>query len=1044
MKRDNSLGGGRHSRRIRRALKGRRLGHRHRLQIESLESRALLSAAPAPQLVADLNTTPLSSNPGDFITIGKITYFSADDGLHGRELWETDGTAAGTKLVRDINIGIGFSNQEIAEPGSSNPTNLIDAGGMLAFIADDGLHGPQIWKSDGTSAGTIRLTNISSGLYPPPPPTNLVGGNGTIFFLQEADVSTPDFSTAGQELWATNLATGKSQLLRTFIFDSPFGLTGVGGELFFVASDDSNGFALWKSDGTVAGTHVVKDLGGIHDLTTVNGKLYFVAPDDTSGRDQLWSSDGTAAGTVEISDLSNSNPFQFNLQISDFTSSGYKLFSLQNNQVWTSDGTDAGTQLVTDFSTFGSVGFYPQSIDVHGELFVIVYDYPASTYELWKIDGTQQGTQRVGALPGYAPDSYGSNRSDLTLVDGTLYVTQSMTIDITGTEEFRETAKIWASDGTAGGTGQVDDLIGPLQSLVPGLPVGTLLFSKFDPTHGTELWKTDGTAGGTLLVKDINTDTGYSRIADLVNSNGTLYFAVDSDDNGAQLWASDGTAAGTRLVDTVVAGFTNDNVRHLTNVDGKLFFTSGVDEPDGLWTSDGTSTGTVSLSKAFFNVRDLTAVGNKLFFASEYFAANEGYYGYRPALWVSDGTPDGTVVFKSVDPQNIGTYAGSLTNVNGTLFFTVQNQFSQAEELWKTDGTPQGTIELAQTPSVESGSFINVSGELFFVTINSLKGIELWKSDGTPDGTFPIKVLNPALTQSDFYNQIRPVNLNGTLYFSVNDGIHGTELWKSNGTTAGTVMVKDIARGNYPGDGPRSSGPYDLTVVNRTLFFAADDRVHGPELWKSDGTARGTVMVKDILRGNNNYSYPRDLTSANGTLYFAATDSSHGSELWKSNGTAAGTVMVADIRPGKVSSYPYNLTVVNGTLFFTANDGVHGSELWKLTLPAGNANGNGTGTVSLRSFIFSSGQPLATAATSYAAAGSTAVQSGGNSFNLALGSTTRATSTDSSLATASDVQASGANSSTAPDNALASGLITDDVLRQLSLAAIDHVLASTR
>src|SRR5262249_6525899 len=142
-----------------------------------------------------------------------------------------------------------------------------------------------------------------------------------------------------------------------------------------------------------------------------------------------------------------------------------------------------------------------------------------------------------------------------------------------------------------------------------------------------------------------------------------------------------------------------------------------------------------------------------------------------------------------------------------------------------------------------------------------------------------------------------------------------------------------------------------LTNVNGTLFFSADDGVHGIELWKSDGTAGGTVMVKDInpntgayftgypKRGNSN---PRNLIDFDGTLYFAARDS-NGLELWKSDGSEAGTVRVRDIFAGASyyeltpfsldllgnSSAPANLTIAsNGTLLFSATDGIHGTELW--------------------------------------------------------------------------------------------------------------------
>jgi ELWxxDGT repeat protein len=83
-------------------------------------------------------------------------------------------------------------------------------------------------------------------------------------------------------------------------------------------------------------------------------------------------------------------------------------------------------------------------------------------------------------------------------------------------------------------------------------------------------------------------------------------------------------------------------------------------------------------------------------------------------------------------------------------------------------------------------------------------------------------------------------------------------------------------------------------------------------------------MVKDI--------YPERLTAVNGALFFSGDDGIHGEELWKSDGTEAGTVLVEDINPGSGSSGPGSLTAVNGALFFGANDGVHGGELWAWSL----------------------------------------------------------------------------------------------------------------
>jgi ELWxxDGT repeat protein len=174
-------------------------------------------------------------------------------------------------------------------------------------------------------------------------------------------------------------------------------------------------------------------------------------------------------------------------------------------------------------------------------------------------------------------------------------------------------------------------------------------------------------------------------------------------------------------------------------------------------------------------------------------------------------------------------------------------------------------------------------------------------------------------------------SVNGILYFQANDGVNGSELWKSDGTAAGTVLVKDIFAG------PSSSNARYLTDVNGILYFQADDGVNGSELWKSDGTAGGTVLVKDINVGSSSSSV-RYLTNVNGTLYFRADDGVNGNELWKSDGTAAGTVLVKDIRVGSSSSSVRRLTNVNGTLYFRASNGVNGTELWK-------SDGTDAGTV---------------------------------------------------------------------------------------------------
>src|SRR5262249_22594237 len=143
---------------------------------------------------------------------------------------------------------------------------------------------------------------------------------------------------------------------------------------------------------------------------------------------------------------------------------------------------------------------------------------------------------------------------------------------------------------------------------------------------------------------------------------------------------------------------------------------------------------------------------------------------------------------------------------------------------------------------------------------------------------------------SDGSNPTGLTDVNGVLYFTATDYFTGSELWKSDGTTAGTVMVKDIEPYLSPRGGGLGSEPTELTNVNGVVFFAASRFEDGTELWKTDGTDAGTVQVKDIAPGPAS-SQPAQLTNINGMLFFIACDAA-GCELWKSDGTTAGTVRV--------------------------------------------------------------------------------------------------------------------------------------------------------
>ena len=218
-------------------------------------------------------------------------------------------------------------------------------------------------------------------------------------------------------------------------------------------------------------------------------------------------------------------------------------------------------------------------------------------------------------------------------------------------------------------------------------------------------------------------------------------------------------------------------------------------------------------------------------------------------------------------------------------------------------GQPQFVKQVAQVTSV-----VEMNGNFYFVS-----GSELWKSDGTTNGTVPIKQFQNV----GFAQQMKLIVGGSHLYFFANDGTNGFELWKSDGTTNGTVLIKDI---NPNGDSFQGAYQVLIWAIN-TLFFTADNGTNGVELWKSDGTEVGTSMIKDINPGAEG-STPQFAIYHNGELFFDASNGVVSRELFKSDGTEAGTVLVKDIGESAITgvnpSFPGSFFVSNNELYFIA------------------------------------------------------------------------------------------------------------------------------
>ena len=245
-------------------------------------------------------------------------------------------------------------------------------------------------------------------------------------------------------------------------------------------------------------------------------------------------------------------------------------------------------------------------------------------------------------------------------------------------------------------------------------------------------------------------------------------------------------------------------------------------------------------------------------------------------------------------------------------------------------GTPYLVQDIDTTPNASSvavRAMGAVGARVFFGGQDAAHGAELWTSDGTEEGTVLVKDIRPG-PQGSAVQSLTAVG--DALFFVVDDGVHGTELWTSDGTEDGTRMVRDVAPGR------RSSAPSLLTGIDGLLYFVADDGQHGAELWISDGTEPGTVLVADVRPGATGAGIEH-LVDAGGIVSFAADDGTHGREPWASDGTPDGTALVDDVNPGAAGSDPTGLVRLGDTVLFAADDGATGRELWRFDDPASGA-----------------------------------------------------------------------------------------------------------
>lgn len=785
-------------------------------------------------------------------------------------------------------------------------------------------------------------------------PKGIVKFNGHLFF-------TAFTRSYGREIWVSTGEPNEATLLKDIM---PGGGTSVGynfnesavvlnNKLYFIARDGLSNGEIWCTDGTREGTEkVTHSLNkNIEKLTLVGNKIYFLI--NTNNLLQVWQSDGTEAGTQIVrEDIGIWNTPSYQGKYNSLFIFTFQPYGINTSRVWRSDGTHDGTFAVTDPMYGNGAGpsgssDLTQYIEFNNELYFVNW------YHIYKTDGTKENTQTVFEFDNSSHKKI--DYADVIEINGKLYF---LFFEVDGKRLF-----IWETDGTELGSRKIYDESGDRYFMTSNLAQsgGDLVFCGKNATGGTSPIKFDLQSYTTTYLDEIEETTTppwiFSNDSDfcLIRQVGEqgLFITSPTDSRKRKGWMTD------------FAEGTITNIENLNDVSdiillGDLFYFSktGVDQGRELWKSDGTNENTVvcdNINKSKYGLRyTYWATTN----SSLYFNGSDNNIGFEP--WVyKEGE---TRILKDIKPGEIGSYPEYFTNLNDRVFFTAMDD-THGNELWKSDGTSEGTqlvsdivegddssdphllklfktdlyfivtkenhqhlcktnglsVEFIKDIGVNTNGvalsvkeMISTEGYLYFVT--EAAGEDLWRSDGTESGTQKVK---------DFYTCSQLTDVNGKLFFTAYEAYKGElELWSSDGTEAGTLLVKDIGTGY-------ASQPNELYAFNNSLYFSAYTEDDGREIWQSNGTEVGTTQLTDINLGSKSSIIYARFCSLGNYLYFNADNGTNGFELWKTDGTELGTVLAKDINPGIASSQPSYMLAIQNLLYFQAFDNEHGAELWK-------------------------------------------------------------------------------------------------------------------
>lgn len=713
-----------------------------------------------------------TSYPQRLTNVSGALYFRANDGTNGLELWKV-GASGIAEQVEDAAPSGGIA------PGgaSSNPEALLNVNGQLYFRAIDGTNGNEVWRV--TSSGLAELVedSVPGGGIRPGSATSIE--NGTAFWnLNGQFYASLNDGTSGLELWRIN-SSGLAETVEDAIPgegingaslpSSPTSLTPVNDVVYFTANDGANGVELWRANSSGQAVLVEDAIpgGGLNPgsdtstpryMTNVNGTLYFQANDGTNGI-ELWriNSAGTAVLVEDAVPGGGINPGGSSSPTGLTNVSGVLYFSANDGtngiELWKVDGT--GQAVMVDdsipgggISQFGSSG--PVSMtNVNSTVYFIASDGGVNNtgFELWRVNTAGIAELVEDSVPGggIGPGALGASIFLLTNAGGVLYFQA---------DDGTNGPELWRINNS-GRAEMVEDAIpggGIRPSSLGSVPrymtdvAGTLYFRATDGTNGYELWKIDS-SGTAVMVEDsvagggIAPGSTQSQPKYLTNVNGTLYFSATDNTNGTELWRIN-TAGNAEMVEDSIPGkginpSLNSYPRYMTVANNTLFFQAN-DGTNGLELWRINSTGSAVMvedavpgggiepgsgsSFGGFNVLNINGMLLFQAFTSVNGAELWRINAFGVAVMIEDTLPGG-----GINPGGASSSPTLLTNVNGTLFFSADDGYSNGTELWvlrssdivsslPAPGTPAPT---ALAPELDAGGNERIfTGDTFRRTIS--------------------------------------------------------------------------------------------------------------------------------------------------------------------------------------------------------------------------------------------------------------------------------------------------------------------------------------